>query len=342
VKATDNVELVLMDIPIPAPRPSEALIKVRAAGLCGSDIAIRNNTFMGRHGRVKMPIIPGHEFVGEVAEVGSQVSKVKIGERVITSCILGCGECYACRTGALNRCRRWDHIGIDSPGGFAEYVCVDQDILFQVPDFIPDEHAAILEPITTGIRSVRTNSIVPGSVIAVFGPGPFGVSIMQAMRATSPIKLIMVGMSRDTERLAIARELGATDTLLFDREDVVSRINEMTNGRGADYVVEATGNIEAVAAATDAAAAGALILMGGSGFGGQEIRIKPWNFVRDEKQLKGLQGLEWADYLLAVNMLEKGLFRADKLVSGVYGLEDINEACRVAEEKKVMKLIIRP
>lgn len=342
VKVNEEKRLVLMDVPMPEPKPSEALVKIKTIGLCGTDVAIKNNTFMGRHGLVKMPMIPGHELLGEVVAVGSQVKKVKLGDRVTSSAIRGCGECYACRTGILNRCRNWEHIGIDSPGCFAEYMCADQDILFQVPDFVPDEHAAILEPATTAARAIRTNNITPGSFIAVFGPGPFGMFIMQTMAATSPKRLVMVGLSSDEHRLRMALELGATDVIMADKEDPVAKINEMTKGKGADYVVEATGNVAAVSLAIDAACGGGLILMGGSGFGGREVSFKPWNMVRDEKMLKGLQGFAWADYLLALDLYASGKLKIAPMVSDIRPLEEVNEACAQVEQKKAMKIILVP
>jgi len=342
VKLDNEKRFYIREMPIPVPKPHEALVKVKSAGLCGSDVAIRNNTFMGRHGRVKLPLIPGHEFCGEVVEIGSQVKKVKIGDRVVTSAISGCGTCYACRTGVVNRCRQWIHVGIDISGCFAEYISIDQDILFTVPPFIPDDHAAVFEPATTGIRAVRTNCISPGSFIVHFGPGPFGQFIMQAMAATSPRTLVMVGMSSDNERLAIARRLGATDIILADREDPVQRILEMTAGMGADVVVEATGNVKAVNQAIESAAGGGLILMGGSGFNGQDVSFSPWNFVRDEKKLKGLQGFEWADYLKAIDLYASGKLQVAPLISKTMPLDEINEACDLAEHHVSMKIVLHP
>ena len=108
----------------------------------------------------------------------------------------------------------------------------------------------------------------------------------------------MIGFSSDKERLELAKELGATDVIEADKVDPVEAINEMTKGDGADVVVEATGDVNAVTQAMEMAGAGGLVLMGGSGFGGKSVSFKPWNVVRDEKMLKGLQGFEWADYLM--------------------------------------------
>jgi 2-desacetyl-2-hydroxyethyl bacteriochlorophyllide A dehydrogenase len=342
VKIDRRPELVVQEVEIPKPKPDEALIRVNAAGLCGTDVAIRNNSFMGRHGEVKLPLIPGHEFCGEVVEVGSQVRKVTMGDRVTSSAIKGCGECYACKTGMYNRCHAWDHVGIDTAGCFAEYVAVSEDILFKVPDGIPWEEAAVLELMTTAVRAFRTNDIKPGSFIVVLGPGPFGLFILQAALASGPSYTLMVGLSIDEERLELAKKVGASEIIKGDVIDPVQRTDELTKGRGADLVIEATGRVDAVTQAIEMTGPGGLCLMGGSGFLGQPVSFKPWNVVRDEKRIKGLQGFTWADYLLALDLYSLGKIRIEPVISHTFKLSDINQACDLAEQRKAIKIVLLP
>jgi len=342
VKVDKRLECVVQEMEIPKPKPDEALMKVNAAGLCGTDVAIRNNSFMGRHGEVKLPLIPGHEFCGEVVEVGSRVRKVNIGDRVTSSGIKGCGKCYACKTGMYNRCHAWDHVGIDTAGCFAEYVAASEDILFKVPDSIPSEEAAVLEPITTAVRAFRTNDIKPGSFIVVLGPGPFGLFILQAALASGPSHVLMVGLSTDEQRLELAKKLGASEIIKGDIVDPVQRTDELTKGRGADLVIEATGRVNAVTQAIEMIGPGGLCLIGGSGFLGQSVSFKPWNVVRDEKRLKGLQGFTWADYLLALDLYSLGKIKIKPVISHTFKLSDINQACDLAEQKKAIKIVLLP
>ncbi len=342
VKLDERKEFFLQDLPVPAPGPNDCLLKVSANGLCGTDVAIRNNTFMGRHGRVVPPVVPGHEFVGIVQAVGERVTRYKVGDRVFTKCAVGCGKCRECLTGK-SACRHWIHWGIDVDGGLAEYVSVHEKALLAVPEDIPDEHAAIFEIASEATKAVRTNQIPAGSNIAVFGPGSFGLFLLHTMKLTSPCKLIMVGLSSDTERLEVAKRLGADEILIADGDyDVVERIYELTDGDGVDFAVEATGNPDAVTLAIESLAGRGTCIVCGSGFRGEEVYFKPWNFVRDSQSITTVQGFGPADYARMLDLYHAGLLDFDPIISAVMPLEKINEACDLAEQKKVSKIVIKP
>ncbi|MBC8535138.1 alcohol dehydrogenase catalytic domain-containing protein [Clostridiales bacterium BX7] len=341
VKLDEREEFFLQDVPMPKVGPNDVLLKVTAAGLCGTDVNIRNNTFMGRHGRVKPPVIPCHEFVGNAVEIGSQVSKFKVGDRLFTTCAVGCGECRNCISGKA-ACRHWIHWGIDVDGGFAEYVSVHQNALMKVPDFIPDKHAAIMEIASEAVKAIRTNHILSGSNIAVFGPGSFGLFLLQTMKLTSPVNLIMVGLPDDTQRLEIAKQLGATHIIVDGPEDPVEKIMEITDGEGVDFAVEATGYPDAFTNAVDCLAGSGVMIMCGSGYGGNEVHFKPWNFVRDSKRIHTVQGFRASDYLQMQDLYKSGLLQFDPIISKVMPLEEVNEACELAKAKKTVKIVLIP
>jgi len=342
VKVDQREECIMKDVPIPTPKPDEALVKVKAAGFCGTDVAIINNNFMGRHGRVKLPLIPGHELSGEVVEIGKNVKKIKSGDRVTSSDIKGCGNCYGCKIGLLHFCRNWDHLGIDAPGCFAEYVVASEEILFPVPEYISDDEATLLELMTTSARAFRTNCLKPGSTVVFLGPGPFGLLLLQSAIAAGAGYCIMIGLNGDEQRLKVASELGANEIINANVTDVIQKVSDLTHGKGVDVVVEATGQVDAVSQGIEMLAAGGFFLMGGSGFAGEEVSFKPWNVVREEKQIKGLQGFTWADYLLALDLYAQKKIQVKPLITHTMKLKEINEAYHIAKRRESIKIVLHP
>lgn len=340
IKVDEQKRFVVKEIPIPELGPQDVLMKVDTIGLCGTDVAIRNNTFIGRHGPVKPPIIPGHEFCGVVVEVGSQVSKFKVGDRIYETRSLYCGKCYECLSG--RKCTHWIHWGIDRNGGFAEYAAIHQESLAHLPDFLPFKHAPLIENASLAVTAVHSTSIPPGSTVAIFGPGSCGLLIVQTVLMTSPIRLIMVGLSDDAERLEKAKKLGATDIIIADREDPVEKIKELTDGHGADFAIEVTGNVSAVENAIHSLAVCGTFIMAGSGFEGKKVSFRPWNFVRNENVIKTIQGYTKPAFVTMLDLYKAGKLDFDSVISKYMPLDQVNEACDLIEAKKAIKIMMNP
>ncbi len=340
VKESDEKRYVVKQVPIPKLGPNDVLMKVDTIGICGTDVAIRNNTFMGRHGKVKPPLIPGHEFCGIVVEVGSQVSKFKVGDRIRETHSLYCGVCRECLAG--RKCTHWIHWGIDRDGGFAEYAAIHQDSLGFVPDFMPFKHVPLIENAALAVTAVNDTNVPPASVIAIYGPGSVGQLLVQTAKLTSPRKLIVVGLHDDVERLEAAKRLGATDVIMGDVEDAPAKIFELTDGHGADFAIEATGKSKGVEDAIHSLAVSGTCIIAGSGFEGKTVSFRPWNFVRNENVIKTIQGYSQPAYVAMLDLYENHMIDFDCVISDYIPLDDVNEACDLIEQKKVLKVMMQP
>ncbi len=340
VKVDESKHFEVKQVPIPALGPQDVLVKVDTIGLCGTDVAIRSNTFMGRHGPVKPPLIPGHEFCGEVVEVGPNVSKFKVGDKVFERRSLYCGVCRECLAG--RKCTHWIHWGIDRDGGFAEYAAIHEQSLFPLPDYMPYKHAPLIENASLAVRVATQNQIAPGSTVAVFGPGSCGQLIVQTVGMTDPLRLIMVGLSDDAERLEKSRALGATDIIMADKEDPVQKIMELTGGQGADFAIEISGKSAAVENAIHSLAVSGTCIMAGSGFEGKNVEFRPWNFVRNENVIKTIQGYNGPAYVTMLDLYRAGRLDFDAVISGYMPLDKVNEACDLVEAKKAVKIMMNP
>lgn len=254
--------LEFVDHPTPVPQDDEVLLRIRACGICGSDI----HGWDGSSGRRNPPLIMGHEAAGEIAAVGRGVTDWKVGERVTFDSTIYCGTCAFCRSGEINLCTARRVVGVSPAeykqhGAFAEYLALPARILHRVPPGVPFEHAAFVEPVAIALHAVGRASLRPGEVAAVVGSGMIGLLVIQALRARGVERVIAV--DRDPARLGTAREVGATDTLQVGRDDVAKEVFERTGGRGADVVLEAVGIPATVPLALELARrGGAVVLVG--------------------------------------------------------------------------------
>jgi threonine 3-dehydrogenase len=245
VKTVRGPGLAVRDVPKPVCGPTDVLIRVRHAGVCGTDLHIADwNPWA--EGRVKPPVTVGHEFAGEIVEVGSEVHEdFKPGELVTAEGHITCGHCLQCRTGNGHVCQRTSIIGVDRNGAFAEYHAMPAGNVMRL-DGIPTEVGAIMDPMGNAFHTVLSTD-VSGSVVLILGCGPIGcfaVGIAQAAGAAA-----VIGVDVNPKRLELARKMGATRALHADKDDLDAAVEELSKGDGADLVCEMSGAPSALHAA---------------------------------------------------------------------------------------------
>ena len=224
-------------VPRPTIGRTEALVRVKIASVCGTDLHIFDWDEWSQH-RIRPPLIQGHEMAGVVDRIGDEVTSVAKGDYVSFEGHIACGQCYECRTGQAHVCRNLRIMGIDRDGAFAEYVAVPASNLVKNDPSLPLEVATIQDPLGNATQVVM-NANVPGKSIAIFGLGPIGLMAVALCKALSPAQVIAVEF-RNEYRKRLARQLGA-DVVLESDATTVERIQELTAGEGVNDVLEFSG-----------------------------------------------------------------------------------------------------
>ena len=264
--------------PTPTPGDGEALLHVRAVGICGSDL----HAYHGRQPFMTYPRVLGHEVAAEVVALGPGVEgTVKLGDRVCVDLVLNCGRCYPCRVGRPNCCVNIQVMGVHVDGGFAEFVTAPADHLYPVPPDLPDEEAALIEPLTIGCQAVARGDVADGETVAVLGAGPIGLVSLLAARARGARVLISDLLD---SRLGLAAALGAEATVNSGRESLAEAVARFTDGEGANVVIEAVGAVSTVEAAIEVvSAAGRVVLLG---LGSKPVAVVPTTLIRKELDVR--------------------------------------------------------
>jgi len=228
-------QIRIRDVPKPEPRPHEVLIRMKAAGVCGSDV----HFYDGTHPYADYPRIYGHELSGVVEETGASCTRLKAGDRVIVEPAIPCGRCYPCRIGKYNCCVDMDMIGAFRQGGFAEYVTVPEAYAHKMPDGMRFEVGALCEPFSIGAQVVRRADVRDDAVVTVLGVGPIGLTALILMKRFYRVRVMAIDVV--PERLERARRFGADVLINPQRQDAVRTVLELTQGEGSHIVVESAG-----------------------------------------------------------------------------------------------------
>ena len=323
------------DTPVPTISPNEILIRVKRGSICGSDIGIYD--YSAAYSEfAKLPLILGHEFVGTVDRIGSDVIDFKTGDRVVAESVISCGHCGFCRSGRTNLCLNFKVLGIQTNGGFAEYVNVPARHVHHLRDELSFREGSLIEPATVACHAVLDGRLVePMDFVTLIGPGPIGLLAAQIARASGCAHVLVVGIDVDAKRLAIAKDLGF-ETINSMEQDPVQRTFDLTDGIGANAVIVAAGAPQALTQACE------LVRKGGRihtvGILSKPVELAVTNLIRKEVTLSGSFVSIWKNYEQVMALAVSKRIQLEPLVTHEFELEKADLAFKTAKGREGCKV----
>ncbi|WP_136710024.1 alcohol dehydrogenase catalytic domain-containing protein [Agromyces sp. H66] len=322
--------------PIPVAGVDDAVIRVEANGLCGSDI--EQILSGGRQGR----IVPGHEPLGIIESIGPEASRrwgVGVGDRIVVEVVLPCHECRQCARQVFSSCEaslggygaRPFPASTPLQGGMAEYMYVHPNsIVHRMDASVPVATAAMYNALAAGIRwANHLGGVQPGDTVVILGAGQRGIAAAIAATSAGAEHVIATGLARDAHKLRIAREFGVQTTIFADQEDVVERVSEATAGRGADVVLDVTPSAaQPVRDAVEVARMGSTVVLAGLKHG-RPIEVVTDKLIQKGLRVIGARGVEGRSIREAIAIIESGAYPLEKLGTHTFGLDGIVEAVQV-------------
>lgn len=317
-------QILYKEVPEPKLQEEEVLIRVKYAGVCGSDVTI----YKGKHPTARTPVIPGHEFVGVIEEVRSiKRNDLQPGDRVVVEPLISCGECAACSSGNWHVCRTLKLLGIHTDGGSAQYVKAPAAKVIKLKDSISDRIAALTEPFAVGFHVNQRAGIKAGDKALIIGGGPIGLVIGIAAKRCGAEKVVFTELN--DARIEIIKSFGF-DAINPKRQDVTDLSAELTNGAGYDVVFEVSGSQGGLSSAIELCAIrGTVVLVG---FPHKQPEIDVLKVIFKEINVVGSRVYTFQDFTRTVRMLEEivesGQFDLDRIISDTMPMEQAEEAIR--------------
>ena len=329
-------EIRIEEVPKPDPGPNEVLVRVKATGICGSDL----HAYEGISKRRVPPLIMGHEIAGEIAEIGGHVKGSQIGDRVVVQPVLSCGECEQCRSGNENICRNIRFLGLHVPGGFAEYVKAPAKNCYTMPSRLRFEEACLTEPLSVAVHVVNNVPVGVNGTILIVGAGVVGSMVTQVARARTSGKVIVTDVLGS--RLDLAKKLGADITINPQKKNVPEEIHRITEGRGVDVSIEVVGIESTIQDALASVKKGGTTIA--IGLLEKSIRIDVMSLVSSESKLLGSYLYNDCDFRSSINLITEGKVNLQPYLTRILALDDALKGFEemATNKGKTLKVILRP
>jgi 2-desacetyl-2-hydroxyethyl bacteriochlorophyllide A dehydrogenase len=333
--------LEMRELPLPEIGPEEGLVRMEACGICGSDYEQYQGGLP-----VRLPVIPGHEPVGRIEQIGERAAErlgVKVGDRVCVETLVPCGECPACKKGVHRLCsgrpgtiNSYGYLGLDvGPGlwgGYADYLYLSpHSLVHKIDDSIAPEIATLFNPLGAGFRwAVDMPQLQAGESLVVLGPGQRGLASVIAAKEAGASPIIVTGLSRDAEKLALAREFGANVTVDVEHEDVRTAVRDATERRGADVVIDVTAySTEAVVQAIDLARRGGRVVLAGTKGPKPVPDFYSDRVIFKELTVYGALGVDSPNYERAIRLIESRRYPLERMHTHTLPLTEADRALRL-------------
>lgn len=325
--------IIMRIVEKPVARPGELIVRVLAAGICGSD----RHMYKGEY-PTAIPVTLGHEFCGIVEEVGDGIPSFAGGELVTVDPNIACGTCAACRRGRPNLCARLTAIGVTRDGGFADYVAVPCGQAFTLPSDLDPVHGAFCEPLACCIHAIDRADIRPGDSVAILGGGVIGLLMVQLARLAGASQVILI--TRQLSRREAALRLGAMHAFDPASSDTVASVRDVTQG-GADVVIECAGVADTLQTGLRMARRGGTFVLFGVTPAGIEVPVLPFDLLVNEIDVRPAY-LNPFTHSRAAAMVASGALELDSLVTKAIGLEEVAGVVGSAPLTGEIKVIVRP
>lgn len=322
----------LIELPVPEPSQDEVLLRLRYVGFCGSDL----NTFRGGNAMAKPDVIPGHEIGAEIVAAGSNVpSFLKAGMNVTVNPYTNCGVCASCRNGRYNACEHNETLGVQRDGAMRSFIALPWQKIIPAGKLGAKE-TALVEPMSVGFHAVSRAQVTDTDKVMVIGCGMVGLGavVRAALRGAE-----VIAADIDEEKLAIAREMGATHTLDSRSADFHEKLLAITSGLGPDVIIEAVGSPATYRMAVDEVAFTGRVTC--IGYSKSEVSFQTGLFVKKELDIRGSRNATPSDFEAVIKYMERGTCPVDKLISGVIAPEKAQDALEYwsANPGKVFRIL---